>query len=105
MPDSETDLDASVAAARKTVERTEKLAAAAIAARREREEWEAANGVTPEVRAKFFASLPETEKVKAEEERERFEAELRRDLDELESATGRKGAAPAAGRKRVRNFA
>ncbi|MDR3077319.1 MAG: hypothetical protein LBV15_00970 [Planctomycetota bacterium] len=104
MPDSETVLDQTAAAALNTVAQTEKLAEAAVAVRREREEWETANGVADDVSNRFFASLSETDKRKAEEERERFEAELKRDLDELEHAASRKNSPPAAGRKKARNF-
>lgn len=101
MTDFDKDCDATLEAAGKTIAEGERLAGQCEAARRAREEWEQANGVDQETRQRFFASLSPEDRKKAEEENERFELELARDLEQAVPAP----VAKKAGGGRRRSYA
>ncbi|MDR2891999.1 MAG: hypothetical protein LBV80_02785 [Deltaproteobacteria bacterium] len=76
------DIDVSIARAQDTISRTKALIDQADRDSREFADWKEANGIRTELHEKVYAGLSDADRAKINEERERFERELRQDMDD-----------------------
>jgi hypothetical protein len=104
MPEElDVSLDAAVASARDTMDKTLSLLEQAEKGQREFAEWKEAHGVRPELHEKLYAMLPDADRALLDKERERFARELQQDTDAA-LARAFPPKPKAAGRRRGQMF-